>query len=149
MQVKVFTIPMLGGDMQYDELNVFLRSKKILQCENHIVNVSNQTFWTFCIKYIDNNVTESGSKDKLRVDYAEVLDGETFKRFSKMRDARKSIAKEEGLAAFLIFLDEELAGLAKLEELTLTKMKTIKGIGDKKVEKYGQRLLNLLTDAPS
>jgi superfamily II DNA helicase RecQ len=36
---------------------------------------------------------------------------------------------------------EELAGMAKIETLTLVTMKTVKNIGEKKVEKYGRRFL--------
>ena len=141
---------MLGGEVQYDEMNSFLRSKKILQVENFIVNDANRAFWTYCIKYIDSvTVQESGKRDEGKIDYAEVLDDETFKRFSKMRDIRTQIAKEEKVSAFLVFLNEELASLAKIEDLTLAKMKTVKGIGDKKVEKYGQRFIDLLKDAQS
>ena len=86
MQIKVFTIPMVGGEEQYDEMNVFLRSRKILQVENFIVNDGNRAFWTYCIKYVDSVVAQEASKrDEGKIDYAEVLDNESFKRFSKMR----------------------------------------------------------------
>ena len=75
--------------------------------------------------------------EKPKVDYAKVLDEAIFKRFSKMREIRKRLATEESLPAYAIFTDEELSNMAKIEDLSLAKMKTIKGIGEKKVEKYG------------
>lgn len=48
---------------------------------------------------------------------------------------------EEAIPAFAIFTDEELAGLAKLNELTVSKMLTVKGIGEKKTERYGQKFI--------
>ena len=149
MQIKVFTIPMLGGEGQYDEMNAFLRGRKILQVENHIVNEANGALWTFCIKYVEGSINEAVKREEGKIDYAEVLDGESFKRFSKMRDARMHIAKEDKISSFLIFLNEELANMSKMEELTLVTMKTVKGIGDKKVEKYGQRFLDLLKNEKS
>ena len=40
-----------------------------------------------------------------------------------------------------VFTNEELAELAKIEGLTEAKMKSVKGIGQKKVEKYGHHFL--------
>ena len=53
----------------------------------------------------------------------------------------KRLATEESLPAYAIFTDEELSNIAKIDCLTFAKMKSIKGIGDKKVEKYGQHFL--------
>ena len=77
--------------------------------------------------------------NKTKVDYREVLDEATFKIFSKLREIRKKIATDEGLPAYAIFTDEELSNIAKLEEIAASKIQTIKGIGEKKVEKYAQR----------
>lgn len=55
---------------------------------------------------------------------------------------RKQIAKDEAIPAYAVFTDAELAELAKMEGvLSLAKMKTVKGIGEKKIEKYGQHFL--------
>ena len=37
MQIKIFTIPIMGGEKLLEEMNVFLRSKKVLQVEQHLV----------------------------------------------------------------------------------------------------------------
>ena len=37
MQIKIFTIPIMGGGKLLEEMNVFLRSKKVLQVEQHLV----------------------------------------------------------------------------------------------------------------
>ena len=150
MKIKLYTIPLQGGESLTEEMNIFLVSKKILQVENQLITNGNSSFWSFCIKYLeDNALTAVQDREKPKVDYREILDEATFLRFSQMRDIRKVLAQEAAVPPYIVFLDEELAGLAKLEELTLAKMKTVKGIGDKKLEKYGQRLLNLLKDAQS
>ncbi|MCB0562531.1 MAG: HRDC domain-containing protein, partial [Phaeodactylibacter sp.] len=46
------------------------------------------------------------------------------------------MAAEEGISAFIIFTDEELAELAKLDEITEKAMLGIKGIGEKKVQRF-------------
>ena len=43
----------------------------------------------------------------------------------------------------MVFTNAELAKIAELEEKTPENLKSIKGIGKKRVEKYGQQLLEL------
>ncbi|MCB9298197.1 MAG: HRDC domain-containing protein [Lewinellaceae bacterium] len=44
-----------------------------------------------------------------------------------MRETRKRLAQEEGMPAYAIFSDKELAAMAKVERLTAAAMKEIKG----------------------
>ncbi|MCB9267772.1 MAG: HRDC domain-containing protein [Lewinellaceae bacterium] len=138
MQIKIFNIPILGGEQLNEEMNRFLRSKKILQVQNHVVNSEQGAFWCFCIKYLDEY---SAGEKKEKVDYRELLDEPSFSRFSEMRKIRKQVAEEEAIPAYAVFTNEELAELAKIEGLTEARMKSVKGIGQKKVEKYGHHFL--------
>jgi superfamily II DNA helicase RecQ len=150
MQIKIYTIPMIGGEAINDEMNVFLRSKRILQEEHQLVVNGQGSFWSFCIKYIEDAAIEERNRlERGKIDYREVLDELSFKRFARMRELRKQLAQEDGIPAYAIFTDEEMAGVAKLSDLTLSKMKSVRGIGDKKVEKYGQRFLTFLNDEKS
>lgn len=143
MQIKIFSIPIIGGEKLNDDMNVFLRSKKILDIESNLVTLQQNAFWTFKVKYIDEAVG-SMSNEKVKIDYKEVLDEESFKRFAKMREARKALSQAENIPAYAILTDEQMAGLAKLEDLTMGKMKTVKGIGEKTIEKYGKQIVNSL-----
>ncbi len=126
MQIKLFTIPIMGGEKLIDELNVFLRSRKILQIESQLVNEGQSAFWCFCVRYIDSQAL--GSKPKGRkVDYKEVLGAASYQRFSRFKEIRKKIAQEEAIPAYAVFTDKELAALANLATLTLAKMYDIKG----------------------
>jgi len=40
-----------------------------------------------------------------------------------------------------VFTDEELAGLAKLDSITEKTMLSVKGIGDKKVERFAKHFI--------
>ena len=135
MQVKIFTIPIPGGEALTEDMNVFLRAKKVLEVTDHVVSTERSAHWCFCIKYLDD-VTAS---DRPRVDYRTQLDEASFQRFSRMRALRKQLAMDEGIPAYAIFTDEELAALAKIEFLTPAAMRSVKGVGEKKVEKYGTK----------
>ena len=141
MQIKIFNIPIPGGEAMTEEMNIFLRSSRVLQTESHIVNNGQGSFWSFCIKYLAASSSTGGSTKRKKVDYKEVLDEISFQRFARMREIRKVLAKDEGIPAYAIFTDEELAGLAKIENLTPAEMQTVKGIGDKKVAKYSSHFI--------
>ncbi len=137
---------MPDGDSANEEMNKFLRSHKILHVDHHVLSNDTGSYWCFCIRYLDGAPTSG--RDKEKVDYMKVLDQETFQRFSKMRELRKQIAVEDAVPPFAVFTDEEMAGVAKLSQpFSLEAMKKVPGIGEKKVEKYGSKFIELLQDA--
>lgn len=77
MQIKIFTIPVMGGERMNEEMNLFLRQKKILQTESKLVEAGLESFWCFCIRYLEEKVVDQ--RDKNTVDYKEVLDEASFK----------------------------------------------------------------------
>ena len=55
MQIKIFNIPIPGGEDQVKEMNAFLHSKRILQTESQVVNSGGGSFWSFCIKFLEDD----------------------------------------------------------------------------------------------
>lgn len=145
MQIKIFSIPIIGGEAINEDLNAFLRSKKVVQVESQLVSAGNGAFWVFCVKYSE----DENSRQRERIDYREVLDESSFQRFAVMREIRRKLSREESVPAYTIFTDEELAELAKVEELTAAKMKRVKGVGEKKVERYGSYFISKAADETS
>ena len=141
MQIKVFNIPVTYGESEFtDELNAFLRSRRVITMDSELVKSGGVAYWSFKIGYLDGPSPERDKQS--RIDYREVLDAETYKRFSVLRDIRNKIAREESIPAYVVFSDEELAELSKISPLTMPAMKSVKGIGEKKVERYGQFFLD-------
>jgi len=138
----------MGGELLTDEMNVFLRSKKVLQVKERLVSSEEDgSCWCFCIRYVDD--VAAAEREKVKVDYREVLDEASFKRFSDMRNIRKQVALDVSVPPYAVFTDYELAELAKLETLTLGAMQQVKGIGEKKIEKYGHHFLPKPADEKS
>lgn len=140
MLLKLYTVPILEADKYSEEMNAFLRSKKVIKIERELIQNDKEAYWCFCILYTDQdkgNYTPKGPK----TDYREILEPDEFARFAKYRDIRKEISESENIPAFAIFTDLELSELSRLEKLTLESMKMIKGIGEKKAEKYGKRFI--------
>lgn len=135
MQIKLFTIPIGDDGVAMQEMNLFLKAHKIMEVEQKLTSTKNGANWCFCVRYLEEAFNVA-SASRPKVDYRQALDESTFQKFSHLREIRKKVAAAEGLSAFIVFTDEELAGLAKLEEITIERMLGIKGIGEKKVERF-------------
>lgn len=147
MQIRIYTIPILSGERLAEEMNQFLRSKKVLQIKEELVsNAAEGSFWCFCIRYVDD--IAATERERGKIDFKDILDETSFKRFSALREIRKKVAQEDSVPAYAVFTDNELAELAKLETITAETMKNVKGIGERKVEKYGTYFLTKTSDAP-
>ena len=106
-------------------------------------------YWAFCVTYLlgtPPKVQAPQPERKEKVDYRNVLEAPTFARFAVLRSIRKRLAEADAVPAFAVFTDAELAELAKLEELTPKQMLSLSGIGEKRVEKYGESLCQLYAE---
>ncbi len=147
MQIQIFNIPLSDAGERLLELNRFLSGNKILEVEQRFFQNEKGAMWSFCIRYIQGgNPFQSVTKEK--VDYKQVLTEPEFAVFSKLREIRKKIATLEAIPAYAVFTDEELAGIARLPELSLTRIQTEQGIGEKKVSKYGKMILDMISVMP-
>ena len=66
--------------------------------------------------------------------------------FEKLRDLRKTIAREESVPPFVVFTDATLEDMAALHPRTKEEMAAVHGVGAFKLEKYGKRFLSLLNE---
>jgi len=142
MQIQVFSIPVYDNQAMTDEMNSVLRKFKIIDIERQFVEQGFNSFWTVCVRYVENSQAQESEFKKPKIDYREVLDEKTFEIYARLRDIRKKIAEDEKIKVYAVFTNEELANIARLSAITKENMLTIKGIGDKKVEKYGNFFVN-------
>ncbi|MBS1953413.1 MAG: DNA helicase RecQ [Cyanobacteria bacterium SZAS-4] len=66
--------------------------------------------------------------------------------FEKLRAIRIRIAKEKGWQAFMVFSDATLREMASVKPSTLLKMSKIKGVGNAKLENFGEEFLQVIND---
>lgn len=114
-----------------------------LEVEQRMIQTEAGAFWTFCIRSVVESSVFSGNRSvKEKVDYKQVLNEAEFAIFSELRACRKKLAQDDSVPAYAVFTDEELCGILRLETLAVEQLKKVPGIGEKKVEKYGELLLN-------
>ena len=68
--------------------------------------------------------------------------------FEKLRAWRAATAKEQGVPAYVVFHDATLRAIATHVPRTLQQLGTISGVGENKLAKYGQGILDTLGAAP-
>jgi ATP-dependent DNA helicase RecQ len=66
--------------------------------------------------------------------------------FERLRAWRASVAKEQKLPAYVIFHDATLRSIAALRPSTLDELGTISGVGQGKLAKFGQQVLDAVAD---
>ncbi len=81
-----------------------------------------------------------------RVSVATGTDGEAA-TFERLRRLRREIADERDVPAYIIFSDAVLREIARRVPRTLTDLRRISGVGDKKLAEFGERFLGVTRGA--
>ncbi|EMD27649.1 DNA helicase RecQ [Amycolatopsis azurea] len=67
--------------------------------------------------------------------------------FELLRSWRAAAAKEQGVPAYVIFHDATLRQIATKRPATLQELGTVSGVGENKLAKYGEQILETLAEA--
>jgi len=70
-------------------------------------------------------------------------------RFERLRELRRELATQQGVPPYVIFHDATLEAIAAAAPATLGALAGLPGIGEKKLERYGELLLETLAAAPA
>ena len=146
MKFKFFTIPALASEGSEEELNRFVASHRIVAVEKMFTPDGGNSFWSICVTYLDQS--PGGGQGGKKIDYREVFDEQAFSLFSKLRTLRKEMAEKEGVPAYALFTNEQLADMVRLKVKTLGQMGGLGGVGKARVEKYGAAFLEILNWSP-
>ncbi len=133
-----------------EELNGFLRSHRVLAVDRYFVDQGTNSFWSVCVDYLEGatgSERHNGRGGKPKVDYREVLSAEDFAVFAQLRQWRKEAATAEGVPVYMVFTNEQLAHMVRQRVATKTDLAKIDGVGDARVEKYGEAVLEILRRA--
>ncbi|MCK2221816.1 DNA helicase RecQ [Actinomadura sp. ATCC 31491] len=75
------------------------------------------------------------------------LPAEAAPIFERLRTWRASVAKEQGVPAYVIFHDATLREIATRRPSSLAELSTVNGVGENKLAKYGEQVLQALEEA--
>lgn len=66
--------------------------------------------------------------------------------FQHLRGLRATIARAEGIAAFMVFPDRTLVEMARQKPVDLWALRSVHGVGERKREAYGERFVGAIAD---
>jgi len=146
--MKFFSIPVqYEGDAEA-ELNAFLKTVRLIAIQRELVCQENRFYWAIAVEYAEGGGKAPSKSDAVRkkIDYKEVLSPENFAIFVKLRDWRKETAAREAVQLYNVFMNEQLAAMVEKRIASKKALMEIEGVGDARVEKYGDAVLAILKE---
>ena len=143
MKYQFFTIPVYMPDTAQHELNAFCAGHRVAAVEKQFVADGDRSFWAICVSYLEKDDTQALPR-KSKPDYREILNEKDFAVFVKLRTLRKNFSDKEGIPAYALFTNEQLAAMVRERITTSAGLGTIEGVGKTRVDKYGKEFLAIL-----
>lgn len=140
MKHRFFHISALYPQTGESELNDFCARHRVASIDKSLVADGTNSYWSFCVGYHDGAEKLPVGR-KGRIDYREVLNEADFAVFARLRTLRKELAEREGVPAYALFTNEQLAEIVTKRVASLANLQAIDGIGEGKVKKYGEAFL--------
>ena len=144
MPYRIFAVSSVAPDEALAELNQFLSSHRVVEVDKRFHADGPIVSWHFCVTFAVRGAESSGNRSGSRfsgVDYKERLSDDDFEVFSQLRDVRKQLAEERSIQLFTILTNKQLAEMAKRRVTTMSELRAIDGIGEKKATAFGKRFL--------
>ncbi len=148
-QYKFFYVPARNAEEVEEELNHFCKTVRVVNVRQEFTG-GDQASWCVAVEYLTDDGTgygRGGRKKRKSVDYREILSPEEFAIYAKLRDWRKETSEKEGLPMYVIFTNEQMAQMARRRVGCATDLKEIDGVGDARIEKYGETVVRIIQDA--
>ena len=141
--IKIFTIKYdeLTEGFSTEELNTFLINKRINKIREEFFLKDEIPYWTIYIEY--EEIIDKKYLKKQREDTKELNQWQKI-LFEKLREWRKSKAMKEGIPVYLVATNRELKEIVKNGSDSFEKLRLIEGFGKKKIEKYGEEIINIV-----
>jgi superfamily II DNA helicase RecQ len=145
MRVKHFQIRLTTEYLQSDEdsLNEFLKTVVVKKTTPQLVIVGQTTYWSVLVFYDDISSLENHNNEKTVVDTSTLTEEERTK-YEALRAWRNDLARRQEFSSYIIASNAELAAIAKLNPTTVEELHKVKGMGEKKISKYGEEIIGLL-----
>jgi superfamily II DNA helicase RecQ len=144
MKMRFFAIPIHASMDASGELNGLLSNHRILTIERHFVADGTNSLWAICVNYLDSAHRPAAERSGGRIDYREVLSDSDFAVFAKLRALRKTLAEQDGVPAYALFTNEQLADMVRRKVTTLNALEQISGVGPARTKKHGVAFLEVL-----
>ena len=146
MRMKFFTIPTFGGETAAEELDRFLAAHRIIALDREFIQDGQGSAWAICVRYHASNGSSISPRRGTKIDYREVLNEREFEVFARLRELRKRLAEKEGVPAYSVFNNEQLATMVTQLIGSRAALAAMPGVGMARAEKFGEPFLAVLAE---
>jgi len=153
MRLQFFTVSAKFPEESQQLINTFCAHHRVLTIEKQFVDMGAESYWSVCISYVVGSAADtlkSAGNKRERIDYKEVLGESDFACYAQLRDLRKMLSEQEGVPAYALFTNEQLAEMVTRRIKSHSELAQIDGVGKARLEKYGEafiKMLNTTVDA--
>ncbi len=141
MPIRIITVPFnpKTGLFEDEDLRRFVTNKTVQTLKSKFFQINGRAYWTVFLEY---EVVLSEENGKVREDG---LNESQRLLFARLREWRKERAQKEGIPVFIIATNKELLEVVRQTPGTKEALRQIHGFGRKKIDKYGDAVLRIVT----
>ena len=146
MQFEIFEFRFPVDRAALAEMNQFLNQHRISGVERNLVTRDSAPTLIFVVEYV-GTAAPKGTDPEKRGDSRASEDelkkrlGDKYPFFNELRDVRQKLATERGTKIYNIFSNEQMAQLIEKRVTSREAMGSIPGVGEKKLEDFGEVFL--------
>ena len=119
-------------------MNSFCSNKKVLGSKVEFFKGGKGTYWTVFIEY-EPVLEEKGGIDAGFSEAQRLL-------FERLRQWRRENAEELGIPVYIVATNRQLVEVVQKTPKSLEALKSVRGFGKKKVERFGKQILGLVRE---
>ncbi len=145
MKLRAFTLhhsPEHGFDDR--ELQAFCQDHSATLVAEHFAVIGDAPVWGVLVSYKELLDRAPKRPAARRKDPRSDLNPEDLVVYEALRDWRNTRGKEKGAPPYVILTNNPLAEIARHRPRSLADLRTIRGVGDNKIEEWGEEILEVL-----
>ena len=151
MRIHVLTLKFDPAREAFDDaaLRDFIKDKEIVSCDSTFFSRNGQQYLCMVVAYHVSETEPDVSAETTRktgktAAWRSMVSDADMPLFNAMRDWRNERAKKDGIPAYVISNNTELAQIVTEKPRSLNALRAIPGIGQAKAERYGKDILKAL-----
>jgi ATP-dependent DNA helicase RecQ len=150
MLAKIFTLRFNELTDSFDDtpLQEFIKNKEILSLRDHFFMRHEVPYLAVIVSYNLHTVEQPKTDGKKERDesWRELLTPEDMPIFNAMRDWRNETSRRQGIAAYIICTNRQLAEMVHKRISNKNQLSQIEGIGKAKISNYGDDIIAVMSE---
>ena len=147
MKLKIFTLRFSDEADGFDDgkVRTFLEDKEVVELMEHFFIRGKTPYLTLVVSYREIAPEDRRGRGRGR-DPRDDLDPEEVRAYEALRTWRAAKARQEGIAAYMIATNKQLAAFVKRRAASKSDLDGVRGFGQARIDKHGEEILHIVAD---